>query len=208
MQRQNCTLRKSSYFKFSTSDFTTKLWPILWYIMSVTDSHYGDVIISTMASQITSLTIVYSTIYLGADQRKHQSSASMAFVRGIHWWPVNSLHKWPVTLKMFPFDDVIMCNKFFKNVWDSQAVKGQFLYSDRVVFHEIGIKMSRQGVLMMMPPMSYMWGPHHTKHSSTIHWQAMFCTPQGHVLQLWHDPVTRFLANGSTAFIESCTAIG
>ena len=42
------------------------------------------------------------------DQRKHQSSASLAFVRGIHRWPVNSPHKWPVSLKMFPFDYVIM----------------------------------------------------------------------------------------------------
>ena len=61
-----------------------------------------------MASQITSLTIVYSAIYSGADQRKHQSSASLAFVRGIHRSPVNSQHKRPVTRKMLPFDDVIM----------------------------------------------------------------------------------------------------
>ena len=60
-----------------------------------------------MASQITSLTIVYS-VYSGTDQRKHQSSASLAFVRGIHRGPVISPHKWPVTRKMFPFDDVIM----------------------------------------------------------------------------------------------------
>ena len=59
-------------------------------------------------SQITSPTIVYSTVYLGADQSKHQSSASLAFVWGIHRGPVNSPHKWPVTRKMFPFDDVIM----------------------------------------------------------------------------------------------------
>ena len=45
---------------------------------------------SAMASPITSLTIVYSTVYSGADQRKHKSSASLAFVRGIHRWPVNS----------------------------------------------------------------------------------------------------------------------
>ena len=70
--------------------------------------HYNDVIIGTMASQITSLTIIYSTVYSGADQRKHQSSASLAFVWGIHRGPVNSPHKWPVTRKMFPFDDVIM----------------------------------------------------------------------------------------------------
>ena len=60
------------------------------------------------ASQITSLTIVYSTVYSDADQRKHQSSASLAFVRGIHRGPVNSPHKWPVTRKIIPFDDVIM----------------------------------------------------------------------------------------------------
>ena len=64
---------------------------------------------STIASQITSLTIVCSTVYSGADQSKHQSSASLAFVWGIHRGPVNSPHKWPVTRKMFPFDDVIMC---------------------------------------------------------------------------------------------------
>ena len=70
--------------------------------------HYSNVIMGTMASQITSLTIVYSTVYSGADQRKHQSSASLAFVRGIRRWPVNSSHKWPVTRKMLSFDDVIM----------------------------------------------------------------------------------------------------
>ena len=47
---------------------------------------------SAMASQITSLTIVYSIVYSGANQRKHQSSASLVFVRGIHRWPVNSPH--------------------------------------------------------------------------------------------------------------------
>ena len=61
-----------------------------------------------MASQITSLTIVYSTVCSGADESKHQSSASLAFVRGILQWPVNSPHKWPVARKMFPFDDVVM----------------------------------------------------------------------------------------------------
>ena len=69
--------------------------------------HYNDVIMSLMVSQITSLTTVYLTVYLGTDQRKHQSSASLAFVRGIHRWQVNSPHKGPVTRKMFPFDDAI-----------------------------------------------------------------------------------------------------
>ena len=44
----------------------------------------------------------------GANQRQHQSSAPMAFVRGIHRWPVDSPHKRHVTRKMLPFDDVIM----------------------------------------------------------------------------------------------------
>ena len=70
--------------------------------------YYNDVIMGTMTSQITSLTIVYSTVYSGAVQRKHQSSASLAFVRGIHQWPVNSPHKRSVTRKMFPFDDFIV----------------------------------------------------------------------------------------------------
>ena len=62
----------------------------------------------TMASQITRLTIVYSTVYSDADQRKHQSSTSLAFARGIHRLLVNSPHKGPVTRKMFIFDDVIV----------------------------------------------------------------------------------------------------
>ena len=77
-------------FKLSLS---TSLFPI----------NYNGVIMSAMASQITSLAIVYSTVYSGADQRKHQSSASPAFVR----WPVNYPQKGPVTRKMFPFDDVM-----------------------------------------------------------------------------------------------------
>ena len=63
---------------------------------------------NTVASQITSFTIVYSTVYSDADQRKYRSSASLAFVRGLHRRPVNSPHEWPVTRKVFPFDDVIM----------------------------------------------------------------------------------------------------
>ena len=48
---------------------------------------------------ITNLTIVHSIVYSGADKRKYQSSASLALVRGIHRWPVNSPHKGPVTVE-------------------------------------------------------------------------------------------------------------
>ena len=69
-------------------------------------NHYSDVIMSTMASQIIGVWIW--TVYSGADQRNHQSSAWLAFVREIHRWPVDSPHKGPVTRKVFPFDDVII----------------------------------------------------------------------------------------------------
>ena len=58
---------------------------------------------SVMASQMTSLSIVYSTVYTDTDQRKHQNSASLSFVReftGYRWIPR--------TNGQFPFDDVIL----------------------------------------------------------------------------------------------------
>ena len=73
-------------------------------------SHYNDAIMSAMASQITGVSIVYSIVCSDADKRKHQSSTSLAFVGGIYRWPVKSQHKWPVTQKMFLFNDVIMVN--------------------------------------------------------------------------------------------------
>ena len=67
---------------------------------------------SAIASQITSLAIVYATVYSGGDQGKHQRSVSLAFVRGIHRSPVNSPHKGPIKRKMFPLDYVIMIVTF------------------------------------------------------------------------------------------------
>ena len=75
-------------------------------IESVWDENYNDVIMGMMASQITSVSNISSTVCSVTDKKKCQSSASLFFVRGIHWWPVNSPHKGPVTLKMFPFDYV------------------------------------------------------------------------------------------------------
>ena len=88
--------------------------------------HYNVIIMGAMASQITSPTSVYSNIYSGADQRKHQSSAWLAFVWWIHRWPVTSPHKGPGTQKMFPFDDVIMQRVIFDpyiNVLKDHVVK-------------------------------------------------------------------------------------
>ena len=84
----------------------------------------------SIMSQITSLTIIYSIVYSDADQRKHQSSASLAFVRGIHRGPVNSPHKWPVTRRMFPFDAVIMR-------WNGHHVNVSIPFMQNAVFFSV-----------------------------------------------------------------------
>ena len=88
------------------------IWFFLWrngkFITTSKYIHCDDIIMSVMASQITSLTIVFPTAYLCSDQRKHQSSASLVFAREIHRWPMNSPHKGPKTWKRLPFDDVVM----------------------------------------------------------------------------------------------------
>ena len=109
-----CIIGQHAYSSSSTST-RTRTHVITKYLYSYSHIlqvlHYNDVIMSALTSQITSLTVVYWSFYSGADQRKPQSSASLAFVRGIHRWPVNSPHKGSVTRKMFPFDDVIICSR-------------------------------------------------------------------------------------------------
>ena len=103
--------RASHVHIWECHSFEMKLWKLqrtYTQLIDISIHHYNDVIMTTMASQFTSLTVVYLIAYSNADQRKHQSSASLAFVRGIQRSPVNSPHKGPVTWKMFPFDDVIM----------------------------------------------------------------------------------------------------
>ena len=90
---------------------------------------------SAMAPQIANLTIVYLTVYSDADQRKHQSSASLAFVRGIHRWPVNSPHKRPVTRKMFPFDDLIMPSAWYCMKYQRLVTKRWLFTADHILFY-------------------------------------------------------------------------
>ena len=96
------------------------------YLYCLSD-HYSDIIMSAIVAPITRLMIVYSTVYSGTDQRKPQSAASLAFMRGIHRWLGNSPHHGPVTWKMFPFDDVIMYKgmQFVSSKYDLCS----FLYS-------------------------------------------------------------------------------
>ena len=103
--------KKSMCIFVLVSTLRFQCWELIWNVNTAicfSISRYSDVIMSEIASQITGVSIVYSTICSGVDQGKHESSASLAFVRGIHQWTVNSPHKGPGTQKMFPFDDVIM----------------------------------------------------------------------------------------------------
>ena len=77
----------------------------------VASLHYSDVIMGAMASKITSLTIVHSTVYSGADQRNIKALRHWPLCEGFTGDRVNSPYKWPVTRKTFPFDDVIMDSK-------------------------------------------------------------------------------------------------
>ena len=105
--------------------------------------HYNDVIMGVMASQITILTIVCSSVYSGADQRKHQSSASLALcVRGIHRSPVNSPHKWPVTRKIFPFDDVIMFYRYDYHIREMSKKMSKMALFSLLFYSQRGIKLS------------------------------------------------------------------
>ena len=80
----------------------------LLYLVGTVRRHYNDVIMSIIASRVTGISIVCSTVCSCADQRKHHSSNSMAFARRIQRWAVDSPHKWPLTRKIVPFDDVII----------------------------------------------------------------------------------------------------
>ena len=91
----------------------------LWH---ANEEYYEETVMSSrwpLNEHITGVSIVCSTVGWGANQRKHQSSPSLAFVRGIHRWLVNSPHIRPVTRTMFPFDDVIM-------------VRWTFTFEDRI----------------------------------------------------------------------------
>ena len=77
-------------------------------VYGMTIPHYNDVIMGAMASK-SPASRLFTRQFI--DQRKHQSSAPLAFVRGIHRGPVNSPYKGPVTRKMFPFADVIMWSR-------------------------------------------------------------------------------------------------
>ena len=90
--------------------------------------HFTHHLQSAMASQMTGVLIVCLTVCSGADLRKHQSSASLAFVRGIYRWQVDSSHKGPV-MRIFFIDDFTVINYN----GNSPDVSLAFTYSNRAV---------------------------------------------------------------------------
>ena len=148
-----------SWYKsvFVASLHITKMIKFGIFIKQYKAIHYVDIIMSAMASQITSLIIVYSTVYSGAELRKHQSAASLAFGWGIHRWPVNFLHKGPVTWNMFLFDDVIMKS------WNCEISTG---YSKKIMCISI-VHRWKAGLGGWVIISDVTWGPCHLK-SPTI----------------------------------------
>ena len=141
-------------------------------------NHYCDVKMGAVASQITSLMIVYSNFYSDADQRKHQSSASLAFVKGIHRGPVNSLHKGPVTRKMFPFDDVIIYEPCF------EFVSRQ---SFHVIMGTMGSKITGVSIVLL----TVYSGAGQRKHQSSVSLTFVRGIHRGPVKSLHKGPVTQ-----------------
>ena len=109
--------------------------------------HSSDVLISAMASQITGVSTVCSIVYSCVNQRKHQSSASLAYVRGIHRWTAVSPHKGLITRKMFPFDDVTM--SYNSQLW-TQMHHNNMKYTHPFIsiITEMFIKLTRKMFIM------------------------------------------------------------
>ena len=148
---------------------TRKIFPVDNVIMNSKVLTPRQFIMNPIASQITSLTIVWSTVYSDADQRKHQSSASLAFVWGIHRGPVNSPHKWPVTRKIFPVDNVIMNSKvltprqFIMNPIASQITSLTIVWS--TVYSDADQRKHQSSASL-----AFVWGIHRGPVNSPHKW--------------------------------------
>ena len=105
------------------------------YSMLHTSLHYNDVIMSAMASQITSLAIVYPTIYTGADKKKTSKLRVTGLSAGNS--PVTGKFpaQWPATLKIFPFDDVIMCYHQWSLWWNAVTQHADWIFKFTYLTH-------------------------------------------------------------------------
>ena len=113
---RDCCLLQGNCCRTTWNDIEIRieiLWILVVFIVNILTNDWDAavfvVVVAAAATVVVTVAVATST---SDAQRKHQSSTSLAFVRGIHRWPVNSPHKGPVTRKMFPFDDVIMMDEF------------------------------------------------------------------------------------------------
>ena len=150
----------------------TDIWCLAHWVNLVLHAclhHCSDVIISAKASRITGNSIVYSTVCSGADERKHQSPASLDFVRGIHRRPVNSPHKGPVTWKMLPFHDVFMIFWIFHFRHCITAGLQQYHMRLCITVEPPFLSRTYRPVSVQSPiPPSYMYG--NSRHYHLNHW--------------------------------------
>ena len=160
-------------------------------------AHYNDVIMGAMASEITSLTIVYSTVYSSLDQRKHQSSASLAFLRGIHRWPVNSPHKWPVKRKMFPFDDVIM--------WYHSILPMCFTVSSLTLMQSCNPIADEDIYIYIYIPIRNWYNPGETQHNKILHdgWSCIITCGSRHTPCIVES---RYVAVRYSTILHACNS--
>ena len=133
------------------------------YLLKKINCLYSDVTVSGMASQITGISTVCSMVC--SYQRKHKNSASLALVSGIHRWPVYSTHKRPVTLKMFPFDDVIMVLTMMQHVnrWYYAGCRNPHWRRQESVYHGLPIPW----YLMMT------WRRMEPSHQQVWYWHSL-----------------------------------
>ena len=100
------------------------VWGIHWHRMVQPIVVQSPVI----SSRITGVSIVYSAVHWVTDHRKHQSSRSLAVVRGIHRWPMDSPHKGPVTRKLFH----LMTSSWYGSLTNIQVWDGIGIYTIRM----------------------------------------------------------------------------
>ena len=165
-------------------DFSQRLMQSRCFVQN--HQYYSEVIMCVMASQIS---IVYSKICSGTDQRKHQSSASLAYVRGIHRGPLNSPHKGPVTRKLFPFDDVIT-NTGAINIDNISAIWRRCLPTNIAVVH-IGHSFQESRPVRWGKPTPQAHGGHRNINMSPNSNQTFLLINRGFIMEfyLWEWPL-------------------
>ena len=147
----------------------------------------SDVLMSAMAHQMTGASFFYSTVCSVAEHRKHQSFASLAFVRGMHQWLLNCPHKGSITRKMFPFDNVIMSVLYFPTLWSLTRMRDKVNMS--VIYFTNDLWTHNPKPLKTYLAVNY---------KTTI--QSALSFAHGTTGNLWPDCILRIMIRGNAIF--------